>query len=190
MNTLVTAALITALAGCADHPAATIQPDHRRAEGSVQLGDLNNPKTAAEVGAPFDPCALTWADFPAAVRPVDGKPHSPIAQTLLPNSPFSVNCLYDNSTDQRSVFAVSVVWSRSKLDADPGKHRGSTARSWNNRRGLIKPFTDRKHGKACLGLVTLSTGVAGASVRNSRFRDTHPCTVVDALLNAITAKTS
>lgn len=173
-----------------------------RAEGSVTLGDLNRPKSAAEAGAPFDPCGLSWEDFPAGVRPADGKPHKPSAQQPRKNDPFEINCVYDNSgaitleSDGSSagpsggVFAVSVIWSASRLVPDASKHKGSTAKSWNDRPGLIKPFTDRKHGAACLGLVMLSKGVGGVSVRNSRFRSVDPCAVVDAVLAAITAKAS
>lgn len=136
------------------------------------------------------------------MRPTDGKPHTPAARAIQPDDPYEVRCVYDNSgalvLDSQGnnagtsggMFLVSVVWSANKLNADPAKRRGSTARSWNDRAGLVATYNDKKHGKACLGLVTLSRGVAGASVTNSRFRTVDPCAVVDSLLTAITATAS
>jgi hypothetical protein len=215
--TATTFIAIAAMTACTDDPAPPTEPgtsavapansdvEQRRgdrAEGSISLGDLNKPKAATDINAPFDPCALTWDAFPAAVRPTDGKPHTPTAKQPGPDDPYEIDCRYDNSDPiildpggnptptSRKVFIASVIWSADKLVADPTKHEGSTAKTWNDRPGIIKPFVDTKHGNACLGLVTLSTGVGGVSVRNSRFPDTDPCTVVDTVLTAITASTS
>lgn len=209
----------TALAGCSDNPGggatgpigSGVAPGESqeeakeaearrggRAEGSIVIGDLNKPKSAEESGSPFDLCSLKWEDFPAAVRPTDGKPHTPTARTPEADDPFAAKCLYDNSADTKidmdtgatssaGIFMASVVWGE-KLDADPSKRTGATPKSWNERAGLITTFDDPKHGKACLGLVTLSKGVAGVSITNSRFKDVDPCAVVDALLNVVTAR--
>ncbi len=215
--TAATLIAVAALTACTEEPtappasvsssAAPVDPDAEqrrgdRAEGSIKLGDLNKPKAASEVSAPFDPCGLSWQVFPAQVRPADGKPHTPTARQPGPDDPYEVDCRYDNSEPltldtngnhtptTKKIFTASVVWSATKLVADPTKHAGSTSKTWNNRPGILKPYNDPKHGNACLGLVTLSTGVAGVSIKNSRFPNTDPCTIVDAVLTAITAKAS
>ncbi|EWC64526.1 hypothetical protein UO65_0133 [Actinokineospora spheciospongiae] len=173
-----------------------------RAEGSIVYGDLNGPEKASEVGAPFDPCTTpTWADLPAEVRPTDGKPHSPTMQTPGDKDLFAVGCLFDNSgkiiisagdapaRQDGGRFQVQVVWG-TELDADPAHHQGSTGTSWNGKPGLIEALPeDPTFGKQCIGLVALSTGVAGALVSNSQFPAVDPCTVINAALTAITAKT-
>jgi hypothetical protein len=173
-----------------------------RAEGSLVLGDLNKPKTAQELGAPFDPCStVTWNDFPAQVRPSDGKPHTPQLRQPGKEDPFDVRCLFDNSGEVSinadgggnpqggGRFLVSVVWaSGDKLNADPAKAQGAEAKTWNGKPGLIKRFPDDpKSGKTCLGMAKLSNGVGGASVTDSRFGG-DPCAVADALVNAIAAR--
>lgn len=173
-----------------------------RAEGAITLGDLNKPKSAAEVGAPFDPCALGWAAFPVEVRPVDGKPHAPTARQPKPEDPYSVSCVYDNSgkvsfgVDGGAVaatagtyFVVSVVWGE-RLNADPAKREGAQPKSWNGRNGLVhRQPDDPQRGAGCVTLVALGKGVAGVSVTNSRFPGVDPCVVGDAVITAITTTT-
>ncbi|CRK57005.1 hypothetical protein [Alloactinosynnema sp. L-07] len=171
-----------------------------RGEGTIKLGDLNKPKDATEVGAPFDPCTtITWADFPGEVRPTDGKPHPPQLRAPEKDDPFDVRCLFDNSGAitldsngdrtgaQGSYFMVSVVWG-TKLEADPAKRKGSEAKTWTGKSGLIHRMPDDpKTGKGCIGLATLGSGVGGVAVTNSRF-GTDACAVVDALMGAITTR--
>ncbi|WP_394622466.1 hypothetical protein JNUCC0626_49910 (plasmid) [Lentzea sp. JNUCC 0626] len=173
-----------------------------RAEGSLVLGDLNKPKTAQELGAPFDPCStITWNDFPAEVRPDDGKPHTPQLRQPGKDDPFDIRCAFDNSgkvainPDGSSTgtpggyFIVSVVWAGGdKLNADPAKRQGAEAKTWNGKAGLIQRFPDDpKSGKSCIAMAKLGNGVGGASVTNGRF-GTDPCVIADALVNAITAR--
>lgn len=169
-----------------------------RAEGSIRLGDLNKPKTAQEVGAPFDPCAVTWADFPAPVRPTDGQPHAPRLSQPGPDDPFKVNCIHDHSgkieismdgsgspgTSAR--FFAKVIWGD---QLDVGKIPNTTPKTWGGKAGVTKPLADSPQGKSCLGAMSLGTGVAIVDVLNGRFPSVDPCAVVDSLLTAIAAKT-
>lgn len=170
-----------------------------RAPGSLTLGDLNKPPTPDDVGAPFDPCGLAWTDFPAAVRPTDGKPHKPTPQAPGKNDPYELYCRYDNSgtltvssdgttSGATGRFIVSVVWGR-KLSTDPAKHPGATQKTWSGKPGLIDRQKTDKNGTACTGYIRLSAGVAATSVTNSAFPDVDPCTVADAIMTAVAAKT-
>ncbi|WP_424187626.1 hypothetical protein ACOBQX_07465 [Actinokineospora sp. G85] len=180
----------------------TVRRRAGRTEGAITYGDLNGPKKADEVGAPFDPCTTpTWADLPTEVRPTDGRPHSPTLREPEEQDLFAVSCLFDNSgkvvispeggspIDQDGRFQVQVVWG-TELDADPTRHENATGKVWNGKQGLIKPLPENPAlGKQCIGMVALNTGVAGALVSNNKFPTVDPCTVVDAALAAITAKT-
>lgn len=216
---LTTAALAVSLAACSDDgpgdtadgaaatagqgaPADNEGAQRRRAgrnEGVVVLGDLNKPKGAKDLGAPFDPCGLTWADFPAEVRPTDGKPRQPTARAPEKEDPFALRCLYDNSgkivinadgtgggTDG-GYFMVSVVWGE-KLETDASQRAGSTTKTFGQRTGLVHPQPPDKNGKACVAIVALSKGAAGVSVTNGRFPAADPCTVAETVATAIVAK--
>lgn len=168
-----------------------------REPGSIRLGDLNKPATAKEVGAPYDVCSLAWTDLPVEVRPMDGKPHKPTLDAPKQDDPFLVRCRYDNSgkiainseSGPSGYFILGVGWG-DKIETDPAKISGSTAKSWNGRAGLIQRLPDKpEKGKSCIGSVKLSKGAVMVDVTNGRFANVDPCTVVDAAL-AIAAKSS
>jgi hypothetical protein len=169
-----------------------------REPGSIRLGDLNKPKTAAEVGAPYDVCSLAWTDVPAEVRPMDGKPHTPTLDAPTKDDPFLVRCRYDNSgktainghgaTD--GYFILGVAWG-DQVETDPAKISGATAKSWSGKAGLIQRLPDMPHkGKSCIGSVKLSKGAALVDVTNGRFPNIDPCTVVDVALTVVAGKAS
>jgi hypothetical protein len=186
-----------------DEPGAA---DQRRAgrTSAVALGDLNKPKNAQEVGAPFDPCALRWTDFPAEVRPVDGQPHAPTLRAPQEGDTFDIRCLYDNSGKVKidvnnpqasgvegGYFLVSVIWDR-EAGLDPARNPGASAKSFNNRPGLVvrSPDDAKTGAKLCLAAVRVGEkGAAGVSVTNSRFKQTDPCAVAETMATAIAAKT-
>lgn len=214
-SALVVGAAVTGLSACSDDPPApgpggtaagqgedTAGIERRRAgraEGSIKLGDLNKPKNAAEVGAPFDPClVVTWADFPAAVRPDDGKPHAPRLSQPKPDDPYKINCVHDNSgaikiemdgsgspgTSAR--FSVQIIWGD---ELEVGKIPNTTPKTWGGKTGVTKPLADSPAGKSCLGAMNVSKGVAIVDVLNGRYPSIDSCAVVDSVLTAIAAKT-
>ncbi|SER20141.1 hypothetical protein [Actinokineospora terrae] len=171
-----------------------------RAPGAIVLGDLDRPRDARQVGAPFDPCSVTWQDFPPAVRPTDGKPHPPALRSPGKDDPFDVRCAFDGvgtiriPTDGAAggpvggYFLTSVVWG-TRLNADPAARAGSVAKTWSGKPGLQARVDDAKSGPGCVGLARLAHGVAGVSVTNGLFPGVDPCAVVDSVLTAITART-
>ncbi|WP_156755877.1 DUF3558 family protein [Actinokineospora pegani] len=182
----------------AQDDAASVDRRAGRAEGSLRLGDLNGPKSASEVGAPFDPCTVvTWDDFPEPVRPTDGKPHPPVQSEA--SGSIKVRCSWSNSgqieiqpgarpTEKGGRFQANILWS-DKLDADPAREPGSVAKQWAGKPGLLHPRPeDPKFGKQCLGLVTLANGTGGVIVANARFPSVDPCAVADGLMNAIASR--
>lgn len=167
-----------------------------REPGAIRLGDLNKPKTPAEVGAPYDVCSLAWTDVPVEVRPTDGKPHQPTLDAPKKDDPFLVRCRYDNSGEiainggGAGYFILGVGWG-DQIETDPAKISGSTAKSWNGKAGLIQRLPDKpQKGKSCIGSVKLSKGAAMVDVTNGRFPNIDPCTVVDAALAVVAAKGS
>jgi hypothetical protein len=188
--------------------AASADPDAgpRRAgrTSALALGDLNKPKTAQELGAPFDPCGLQWTDFPAEVRPTDGTPHAPTLRAPQEGDGFDLRCLYDNSGKIRvdvnnpqssgvegGYFLVSVIWDH-EAGLDPAKTQGATAKTFNGRPGLVarSPDDAKTGARLCLAAVRVGAGgAAGVSVTNSRFKQTDPCTVAETVVTAIAAKT-
>ncbi|RLK58360.1 hypothetical protein [Actinokineospora cianjurensis] len=171
-----------------------------RTEGSIVLGDLDRPKTAQELGAPFDPCKdLSWNDFPAQVRPDPaGPPNTPRLGEVAQDDAFDIRCVWSNhatahiGTDGTSRtgrrFVVSIVWAAGdKLDADPTGKPDVEAKTWNGKAGLLRRVPANEDGKNCLGMARLGNGVGGAAVTDGRF-GIDPCVVVEALMNAITAR--
>lgn len=174
-----------------------------RAAGSIALGDLNRPKDAKQLNAPFDPCALQWEDFPAAVRPTDGQAHAPTLRAPGKDDTYDIRCLYDNSGrikidpnnptasgPEGGYFLVSIFWD-STASVDPAKTKGSTAKSLSGRPGLVlRPPDDARTGsKLCLAAVKVGNGAGGVSVTNGRFKDVDPCVVAETLAAVIATKT-
>jgi hypothetical protein len=173
-----------------------------RATASVVLGDLDKPKSAKDVGAPFDPCGgdgLDWTAWPAPVRPADGKPHQP-RQIKPGGDGTGVQCRWDNSgaitvgpggasAPEGGYFTTTIAWGRD-LEADPAKRQGSTAKTWGGRPGWSLPGTSQA-GPTCTAVVDLGDGrgAAGVAVVNGRFSTAVPaCDVADTVLTAIVAK--
>jgi hypothetical protein len=187
----------------ATHDADAEQRSAGRAAGSIALGDLNRPKDAKQINAPFDPCALRWDDFPAQVRPTDGQAHAPTLRAPGEKDTYDIRCLYDNSGrikidpnnptasgPEGGYFLVSIFWD-STASVDPAKTKGSTAKSWSGRPGLVlRPPDDARTGsKLCLAAVKVGNGAGGVSVTNGRFKDVDPCMVAETLAAAIATKT-
>ncbi|SDD56596.1 hypothetical protein [Actinokineospora iranica] len=173
-----------------------------RATGSIPLGDLDKPKSAGQAGAPFDPCGsdgLDWADWPAPVRPTDGKPHAP-TQIKPGGDGTGVQCRWDNSgaitigpggssAPQGGLFTTTIAWGRD-LQTDPAKRPGSTTKTWGGRSGWSLPGNS-KSGPTCTAVADLGEGrgAAGVVVQNARFAaDAPACDVVDSVINAIVAQ--
>ena len=182
-----------------DTPAEDPAAEQRRAGreiGGIALGDLNKPPSPEQVGSPIDPCALSWTDFPAPVRPTDGKPHKPTPQPPGRDDPWEIYCRYENSgalvlengktTSSSGRFIVSVMWGR-KLSADPGRHAGAEQTTFAGKKGLLDRQPDGKAG-GCVGYVDLATGAAATSVTNGTFPKVDPCDVVTAVMTAVATK--
>ncbi|OLR91073.1 hypothetical protein [Actinokineospora bangkokensis] len=171
-----------------------------RATGSVALGDLDPPKNAEQVGAPFDPCGLAWGDFPAPVRPTDGAEHAPQLRPAGGTNGVGLRCVYSNSGKvtinpdgpptgpEGGVFSTTVVWDRN-LQTDPAKVPGSTTKTWGGHPGWIVTTANDKTGPQCSAVITLADGAAGITTANNRFPQTPPCEVVEALAAVIVTKT-
>lgn len=175
---------------------------------AVPLGDLNRPKTAQEVGAPFDPCGLAWTDFPEAVRPTRNPPPAPRQARPGPEDKWTIGCNYDNSgaitvtvpndpkqpssSTPGAYFIVSVYW-KSDGVADATKNPNAQKRTWGTHEGFVVDTPDDgKTGPGCVAAVRLSKGgnPAGSglvSVTNNRF-PLKPCDIADKVAAAIAAK--
>jgi hypothetical protein len=182
----------------------------RRAGREPQtLGNLQpKPKTGTELGAPFEPCGLSWNDFPEQVRPKDNQPHAPTPQEIGRDVQWDVECDYDNSgpTDvtvqpgggppkvqDGAVFKVIIAWAKSGT-ADPAKNPGSQPKEWSGRPGFLKPAPPHPTlGEGCTAAIRLRavTGAAGGSalvfVSDARF-PMPACDVADKLAAVIATK--
>lgn len=165
----------------------------------ITLGELDPPSDTGSVGAPFDPCTVIgWTDLPTAVRPAaDTKPSPHQSEN---GEDFILGCRFDNSgptvTDdhaapggETAVFTVTVLWGTTPpMSLNPSSYPGATATTVAGRAGVQRPSTDPHGHPMCTGLMPVTTGVAGATVTNSRFPHADPCTVAAAALTAIATK--
>lgn len=225
---LVTAAALACVAGCTssdtNHPAAgpdvhdatqetsagaaakptDSDPGQRRAGRDPakpqELGALNKPPSAQDVGAPFDPCALSWNAFPPEVRPdpQDTDNHAP--RLKKPDlDQWTVECEYDNSGSitvdpngnnssgpQGGYLIISVSWAKDG-QADPSNAPGSQPKTWDGKPGFeLSQPDDPQLGQLCMSSVKLSTGSGVTTVANSRFRNQKSaCDIADASAKAI-----
>jgi hypothetical protein len=166
----------------------------------VTLGDLDPRVDAKTVGAPFDPCQIGWAAFPAEVRPEkDTKPRlrAPSADDV-----FRTGCRYDNgetvSTNkdpagkptQGKNFIALVVWAApGQMKIAQSEQAGSQPHTFGTKAGLIKPGTNKASSEpSCTAIIPLANGTAAISITNGRFPgDT--CAIVKAVGEVIAGKT-
>lgn len=172
-----------------------------RPDAPITLGDLDQRVDAASVGAPYDPCSIGWAAFPAEVRPTktDAKP------SLRPprdNDAFAIACRYDNgdtveatvdeqgnpSSNTGRDFLALIVWARpGQVSANPADHTGSSATTYGGKQGVLKPGKDRKGNAMCTAIIQLANGVGGVSLTNGRFPDIDTCSIAHTVADKIAA---
>lgn len=190
----------TSAAPGAASPSQNGQGGNHRA---ITLGDLDHRVDATSVGAPFDPCAVGWAAFPAEVRPSksDAKP---MLRPPRGDDNFTVACRYDNgdtvdvkvdengnaSSTTGKDFLALVVWGKpGQLAATPADMPGSTPSTFGGKQGLLKPGKDSKGNVMCVAVVHLANGGGGVSVTNGRFPAVDTCTIAKSVADAIAAAT-
>lgn len=208
----VAVAFAALTSGCGSDVAEEAEPSGRAGTGFFGLGETRaetTPPTTSprrttaptpttttttkpnpQAGSGFDPCSVTWADFPPAVRPTD--PAATGVKTGV-QPQIDAICRFDNSTGAAvgqvepagpGAFALRVIWS-TKLN--PAKVGEGTPKSWNGKAGAIKAYSGAE-GKGCLAQVGAYGGLVGIQTINNRFSEIDPCAVADAVLTAITAK--
>jgi hypothetical protein len=161
--------------------------------------------TAAEVGAPFDPCAtITWADFPEQVRHPKKKP--PKLMEVKPDSGFSTGCRFDNSLatiqtcstppcDESKprgsweFFMSHVVWRDGPLNELRNPDPDAQQITIGGRPGLLIKGQGPDGDPRCLVKFALERGAAGVSILDGRFGiDT--CATVRELATVIAERSS
>lgn len=208
----VVAALATLASGCGSDNTEPIEPAQPVGSGlPFGLGETRAPtgvpttsprrttppapttstKSGAQAGGAFDPCSVSWSDFPVAVRPAD-----PTAKGVKSAAPKRVDamCLFNNSTGAAAnvpdpagpgAFALRVIWSTQLDPAQLGEV--ATRKTWNGKAGGIRPYSGPE-GKGCNAQVAAYGGLVGIQIINNKYPETDPCAVADAVLTAITAK--
>jgi hypothetical protein len=180
-------------------PAPPTAPPSSPPETEEQPEPLGTP-TAADVGAPFDPCrTITWADFPEQVRP-DNPRNQPDLMQIDAESGFSTGCRHDNSLAEIQTgaqapgtwhfFMTHIVWGDGEWaeflnPPAPGSKKitiGDRAARLNDDPG---PNGEPK----CLVKVILERGAAAVSVMDNRF-DTDPCATARQLATLIAERAS
>lgn len=174
-------------------------PTHPDRRTVLTLGALNAPATTGSVSAPFDPCTvIDWSDLPTTVRPATATRPSPQKPEM--GEDFVLGCRFDNSGPTTSddhaapggepgLFTVTLTWDTTPpgpltASSDPA----ATAVLFGGRAGVQRQGTDPHGHRMCTGLMPVAAGAAGATVTNSRFPQTDPCTVVATALGAIASK--
>ncbi|GDY33741.1 DUF3558 family protein [Gandjariella thermophila] len=203
---------VFAMAACthavSGHPVAA--PSPQLAVSTTASPDTTTATTAVVTTPPdalFDPChAVSWGDFPPAVRPADEHP----AERTNPKegARFTIACNFDNSASQGSVsrpgdpepptahaelvpFLATVVWGP---ELDPADIQSSETQSITVagkpaalRRATFRPAATEhvRGGQMCIVIIRLSRGSAGVTLSNSRFPGVDPCEVVIAVATAL-----
>ena len=155
--------------GHLDRLGPALPPPAVPAPGALRLGALDAGPSAADAGAPFDPCTTVgWADFPAAVRPpgVDPRPFPSPAGTAFP-----VGCDYASD-------GISAVVSWAPGGPGPGAPAAFAGRPGRE---------DRREG-ACTSALELVAGTATVATV-ARDPEADPCAVNRAVLEALAPRT-
>lgn len=170
---------------------ATSKPTER--ESTTSPTETTTSKSAAGSNHSVDPCAVSWTDFPASVRPADpaakGLPTRP-----REGEPFVAACTYSNSTQADGspdkptgpgAFAARILWS---LNLDTTKMaKGATPKTWGGRVGGLQAYGG-KDGAGCLGYMAVGAGHVAVQLLNNRFPSADACGMVDGLMTAFAVK--
>jgi hypothetical protein len=189
------------------NPPAPSEPPAGTTPHTADQPAPSNTPTAADVGAPFDPCrTLTWADFPEKVRRNPDDPGSqPKLMEVKPDSGFATGCRFDNSLAEIEIcpgcdtppkpgtwqfFMTHVVWGDgpgAQLRNPPAP--GTKQITVGGRPGrVIQDRTDNGDPQ-CLIKVVLERGAATVSVVDGRF-GTDTCATARQLATAIVERSA
>ncbi len=186
---LATLGVLALASGCTQDIASTAQPAESVAlPGGVAgdaeqpvatLGDLNPPASAAELGAPFDPCTVVgWGDFPEQARGAA----EPTSEPKEPGAPYEIACGWEGpnytlvawGTEPDFAFDESERPNRQPVEID-----GTPAVQY--------PGMTENQVPRCESRMRLPNGVAG--VVTVAYSHPAPCEVNTALLRVIASKT-
>ena len=179
-------------------PADALQTPTTTAAPSA-TGDIEETRSA-----PFDVCGtITWADFPAAVRPVNPR-REPVAMELGEDDVAAEGCRYDNSgaveigicvpppcqdasaPELGDPFLVNILWRTTALDPDNPPSGGYPV-GIGGRTGVVVPGRNTANGRddpQCGAGVNLSRGAGLVAVADGRF-GTDPCELAQDLATLI-----
>lgn len=157
-----------------------------------------------ESNAPFDVCGtITWADFPAAVRPANPL-REPVPMDLDEDDVIAAGCRYDNSEaveieicvpppcadtsppELGDPFLVNIVWRTTALDPDNQPSESYPVRIEGSR-GVVLPGRNTANGRddpQCAVGVDLSRGAGIVAVTDGRF-GIDPCELAQTLVTLI-----
>jgi hypothetical protein len=168
----------------ADAPTTTGVTDTTATPDTTPPGDTADGPIVA-------PCSVTWAAFPAEVRPADatttGTPTPP-----RPKENYALGCLFTNSTQpgydpskpaRDGDFAARLTWGTG-LD-ETTISQGAKPATWNGQDGGIRAH-GTPAGTHCLAYASSGPGHAVVQIINKRFTTTEACDIADALMNALT----
>jgi hypothetical protein len=217
LTTSVSVAVVAATAACGTDRGHFAEPTGRIGSGITGGADLGQTEsavpnqgrrdtatTANPTGTkasksttgdrpPVDPCSVSWADFPPAVRPPNpaakGLPTAP-----RQDEPFIAACTYSNSTETGGspdnptgpgAFAARILWS---VNLDTTKMaKGATVKTWGGHAGGLQSYGG-KDGTGCLGYMAVGDGHVAVQLLNNRFPATESCAVVDGLMTGLSGK--
>lgn len=174
----------------------TTAPNHGKGTTATTANPAGEaPKSTTSGGPSLDPCSVSWADFPTAVRPADpaakGLPTAP-----REGEPFIAACTYSNSTDASGspdkptgpgAFAARILWS---INLDTTKMaKGATVKTWGGHAGGLKSYVG-KDGNGCLGYMAVGDGHVAVQLLNNRFPAANSCGIIDSLMAGLSREIS
>ncbi|PRW63458.1 hypothetical protein CEP50_10270 [Actinopolyspora mortivallis] len=169
----------------------------------VVLGDLDPPRDARELGAPFDPCdSGLWQAVPERVRPPEPGEDEPVVLSPQDNegTPQGLTCKFANHQTSAEgtdgVLRVYVSWGRTlrPLESPERTTFGSgTPGAIKRSRAVFRRDSEGNPtatAPKCAAEAELSEGEAAVSVLNPAFPDVAPCDVARAVMDRVVESSS
>ncbi len=201
---------LVVLSGCATEIQGTAVPEGEQSTGGdsgvggsgagdrpvMMLGDLNGPKTAQELGAPFDPCNKSFYQALGEFAPAEARTPTYLNTNDEPDLPPLVICKFHNSDDvgittnlesgevsstTGDAFNVYVSWGE-----ELGPLGGAQPTDYNGKPGLKLAGGNGEGDARCDTRLTLDKGTAGVIVQNRKFPDADACAVARSVTEHVT----
>ncbi len=188
----------------APRPAAGVPLPTTTSQATTTTAPAPTDDSADERSAPFDVCGtITWADFPAAVRPANLR-REPVPMELDEGDVLAAGCRYDNSeaaeieicvrppcagavpVELGDLFFVNVYWRTTALNPTNQPSESYPVRI-EGRTGVVLPGRNTANGRddpQCAVGVDLSRGAGIVAVTDGRF-GTDPCKLAQDIVTVI-----